>query len=175
MYERFKFLEHTADIKFQAFGDSLEKCFKNAGYALINIICKDKIKSKKSKKITVKGRDKESLLYDFLEEFLYLIDVGGFLISEIKNLKIFGKQENFASQNYSGLHIKENSKLYMQSKIRNKIKRYDWILTAEVFGDNVKNYETETDVKAITYNDIFIKQERVDGKSKFVCQVVVDV
>ena len=152
MENRFKFLEHTADIKFQAFGDSIEECFENAGYALVNIICKDKVKSIKKKKISVKGQDKQRLLYDFLEEFLYLIDVGDFLVGEIKNIKIVGL-----------------------SKIRNKMKSYDLHLTADVFGDLLENYETETDVKAITYNDMFIKSLREKGKDRFVCQVVVDV
>jgi len=149
---KFKFLPHTADIKFQAFGDSLEECFENAGLALREVIFKGEVKGVEKKIIKVKGRDKESLLYNFLEEFLYFIDVGGFLVGEIKNLKIVGV-----------------------SKIRNKIKRYDWVLTAEVLGDAVEKYEVEGDVKAITYNDMFVKQERVYGKTRFVCQVVVDV
>ena len=142
---KYKFLPHTADIKFQAFGNSLEKAFENASYALANIICKEKIKSKEKKKIKIKGRDRENLLYNFLEEFLYLLDVGGFLVGKIENLKIIG--------------------------VKSKSKYYDSELTADIFGDNAENYETETHVKAITYNDMFIKEE----KKGFICQVVVDV
>lgn len=142
---KFKFLEHTADIKFQAFGNSLEECFANAGYALVNIICKQKIKPKIKKRFKVKGRDRERLLYEFLERILYLLDVGDFLVGEIKEIKIMSK--------------------------KNKNNRYDQVLEAEVYGDDVKDYETEGDVKAITYHDMFIKQEG----EKFVSQVVVDV
>jgi len=145
---RYKFLEHTADIKFQAFGKSLEKCFENAGYALVNIICKSPVKGVDRKKIRVKGRDRESLLYNFLEEILYLLDVGGFLVGEIKNLKIVGVSKSVKGKKY-----------------------YNLELTAEVLGDSVENYETEGDVKAITYNSMFVKK---DGK-RLVCQVVVDV
>lgn len=144
---KFKFLSHTADIKFQAFGNSLEKCFENAGYALINIICKKEIKTLKKKIIKVVGRDRENLLYNFLEEFLYFLDVGGFLAGKIRNLKII---------------------------VIPKGRKYQIELTAEVFGDDVKKYETEQQVKAITYNDMFIKEEKSNGK-KFVCQVVVDI
>ncbi|MBD3252898.1 protein archease [Candidatus Pacearchaeota archaeon] len=145
---KFKFLPHTADIKFQAFGNSLEEVFENAAYALANIISRDKIKPKEKKIIKVRARDSESLLYDFLEEFLYLIDVGGFILSEIKNLKIT-----------SSSSVKNNKTLYNSE------------LIAEVLGDSIENYNIEKDVKAITYNDMFIKKE----KEKFICQVVVDV
>jgi len=148
---KFKFLPHTADIKFQAFGKSLEEVFENASYALINIICKEKIKAKEKKKIKIKGRDTESLLYNFLEEFLYLLDVGGFLTAKIENLKIT-----------------------TDSVVRNKKRFYNCELTCELLGDDVKNYEAETHVKAITYNDMFIK--KTPGKTnEFICQVVVDV
>ncbi|RLG11686.1 archease, partial [Candidatus Pacearchaeota archaeon] len=47
MREKYKFLEHTADIKFQAFGDSIEEVFKNSALALKEIIVgKIKIKEK---------------------------------------------------------------------------------------------------------------------------------
>jgi len=148
---KYKFLEHTADVKFQAFGNSLEECFENAGLALVNIICKEKIKPISKKTIRVLGRDKESLLYNFLEEFLYLLDVGEFLVGDVKNVTI--------KSSY---------------KIKNKKKIYDMELIAEVLGDSLKNYSLEGDVKAITYNDMWIKNPS-DREKKFVCQVVVDV
>ena len=37
--QKYKFLEHTADIKFQAFGKSLEEVFSNCAYAMFNSIC----------------------------------------------------------------------------------------------------------------------------------------
>ncbi len=149
MKEKFKFLPHTADIKFQAFGEDLEDCFKSAGLALTNIICKQKINSKIKKRIKVNGRDRERLLYEFLEEIIYLLDIGDFLVGDIKNLKI--KSE------------------------KNKKDRYDQILTAEFYGDDINNYQAETDVKAVTYNDMFVKSPSENKSNEFSCQVVVDV
>ncbi len=137
---KYKFLEHTADVKFQAFGKTLEKAFENASYALINIMCKEKIKPLIKKQIKIKGKDLENLLYNFLEEFIFLLDSKDFLLGKIKNLKI------------------------------NK-KNGDYELIVEALGDNAKNYKTELDVKAITYNEMFVKKQ----KDKFICQVVVDV
>ncbi len=35
--EKFKFLEHTADIKFQVFGKTLEEVFENTALAISKI------------------------------------------------------------------------------------------------------------------------------------------
>ncbi len=139
--QKYKYLEHTADAKFQAVGKSLEEAFENAAMAMLNLMCKIvNIKTRQNKKISVKGKDLKALLYNWLEEILFLLDSKNFLIGKIKNLKISGKEGNYK-------------------------------LDAAVSGDSAKNYEIFGDVKAATYNDMFIKQQ---GK-KFIIQVVVDM
>ena len=139
---KYKFLEHTADIKFQAFGKTIEKAFENSAYALQEVITeKIKIKPVIKKKIEVEGRDKEALLYNFLEEFLFLLDSENFVLSKINKISI-KEQDN---------------------------KEYK--LIAEVIGDKARNYKFTNNVKAITYNEMFVKKE---GKV-YICQVVVDV
>ena len=86
------------------------------------------------------------MLYNFLEEFLFLFDSKQFLASEIKKIKI--------------------TKI---DKINEDKSKY--ILEAEVCGDNAKNYTIVGDIKAVTYNQMFIKKE----KEIFVCQVVLDM
>jgi SHS2 domain-containing protein len=134
---KFKFLEHTADVKFQAEGKEIEDVFKNSGLALKETICnKTKIKERKNKKINVKGEDFESLLYNFLEEIIYLLDAKNFIISEIKKIQI---------------------------------KKFK--LTAIISGDTASNYQFTNEVKAVTYNDMFVKKD----KGKWISQVVLDV
>lgn len=135
---KFKFLPHTADIKFQAFGNSIEKVFENSALALFNTIYDGKIKNKKKFKIKVQGHDLESLLYNFLEEVLVLIDSKNFLPAKIKILKFNDKSFKIES---------------------------------EVSGDDAKNYQISMHVKAITYNEMFIKKI----KNQFVAQVVLDI
>ncbi|MDP2672755.1 MAG: archease [Nanoarchaeota archaeon] len=135
---KFKFLAHTADIKFQAFGKTIGEVFKNSALALFNIIYDKKISEKMKFKIKAKGRDLENLMYNFLEEFLVLIDSKNFLPAKIKNLKL--NKKNFK-------------------------------INAEVIGDDAKNYNVSEHVKAITYNEMFIK--KIGGK--WVSQVVLDV
>ncbi len=140
---KYKFLKHTADIKFQAFGKTLEKSFENSALAMSNSMYEQKVKSKLKKKINVSGKNLESLLYNFLEELLFLLDSKGFFVSKIK------------------VKIREN-----KNKEKNQTE-----LSAEVFGDDAKNYKIGLDVKAVTYNEMFVK--KINGL--WVCQVVIDV
>lgn len=135
--KKFLFLEHTADIKFQAFGKSIEEMFENSALGMFNSMYDGKVKEKRKAKIKVKGKDFESLLYNFLEELLVLFDGEGFFLSKVEKLKI-NKQ---------------------------------FKLEAEVVGDDASNYKINIDVKAITYHEMFVKQE----KGKWICQVVIDV
>lgn len=139
--KKFEFLEHTADVKFRAYGETLDKAFTNAALAMFDVIVDtEKVKPKVSKKIEVKSENLESLLYDFLENLLILVDVDGFLLSNVVSLKIRKNKE--------------------------------YTLRAKVTGDEVpEKYEIKEEIKAVTYNEMFIKQE---GK-KFIIQVVVDI
>ncbi len=162
----YKFLSHTADIKFQASGNSIEKAFEESALALTQSIAEDiKVKPKIKKSIKVKGKDNESLLYNFLEEFLYLLDAKDFLLSEIEKINI--KSISQQSQNN---HLINNGKKISKPKVsQSKTKGFQ--LTATLTGDKASDYKFTNDVKAITYNDMFVKKQ----KNKFICQVVLDV
>ncbi len=89
----YKFLKHTGDIKIRVNEKNIELAFISSAFALSQIITdKTKINSKISKKIKVSGNDMSSLLYNFLEEFLFLLDAKGFILSEIINFKIDKKK-----------------------------------------------------------------------------------
>ena len=137
----YRFLEHTADVKFEAEGESLEEAFSEAVYALKETIDgKIAVLEQIEKKIEVSGKDFESLLYNFLEEFLVLLDSQNFLISKIKSIEID----------------------------KNSFK-----LSAVVAGDNAEKYKFTNDVKAVTYNSMFVKFDEQSKKWKL--QVVLDV
>ncbi len=139
---KFKFLAHTADAKFQAYGKTLNETFSNSALAMFSIIVETRFIDKKiSKKISLKSSDLNSLLYKFLEKLLYLLDTKFFLLADIKSLKISKKASNF-------------------------------FLDAEVVGDKFhEKYELLGSVKAVTYNQMFIKKV----KGKYIAQVVVDI
>jgi len=80
---KYEFLEHTADLKFKAYGENLNKVFENAALAFFESIT-DTSKVKQTTKITIniKAQDNESLLYDFLEELLTLHEADKYLFSK---------------------------------------------------------------------------------------------
>jgi SHS2 domain-containing protein len=135
-----KFLPHTADVKFLASGQTLENAFTSAADALNETIRGDiKILSQHESTFEVQGKDLENLLYNFLEEFLFLLDAQDFLTAEIKEISI--DQVNFQ-------------------------------IKCTVIGDKAVNYKFTNDVKAITYNDMFVKQNK---KGTWQAQAVLDV
>ncbi|MBU2576679.1 MAG: archease [Nanoarchaeota archaeon] len=88
-----RFLEHTADVKFRAEGSTIEEMYSSAADALNETIRGDiKILEQEEKTFEVDGPDQEVLLYNFLEEFLFLLDAKEFLVSSIKKMKVEDKK-----------------------------------------------------------------------------------
>ena len=140
--EKYVFLEHTADAKFQAFGKNLEEAFANSALAMFSIVTDpEKVEGKIEKGINVRGKDLKQLLYNFLEEALFFLETEFFLLHKVKNLTI------------------------------TKISK-EYILKAVFEGDKIsKKYEIIEDIKAMTYSEMIIKEE----KEKCIIQVVVDL
>jgi len=87
--ERYTFLSHTADAKFQAFGKTLEEAFSNAALALSSLMWDwEQIEKRKEYPIEVKGNDLLQLLNKFLGEIIYLRETKLFLLSSAEKLKI---------------------------------------------------------------------------------------
>ncbi len=128
--KKYEYLPHTADMKFRAYGKSVEEAFTNAAIAMYCIMVETgKVKAKATKKIAAEGADLPALLQSFLEQFIILLDTDNFFLSEIKRLS-----------------IKKSSRGYS--------------LTAVAAGDEAKNYETiGPQVKACTYNSMLVRQE----------------
>jgi len=82
---KYEFLEHTADIKFRARGKTIEDAFENVVLAISEVLGKGKkIKAANRKNIKIEGSDKENLLYNFIDELIYLLDAEGFVVSKGK-------------------------------------------------------------------------------------------
>ena len=120
--EKFKFFDHMADIKFQAYGKTINEVFENSALAMSFYLSgEEKIASKKGKIINVQGQDYESLLYNFLDELIYLLDAESFVISKVEvqimgfNLKaeLYGddakkyKLDHIKAATYAEMHIKK--------------------------------------------------------------------
>jgi len=126
---KYRFLNHTADAQFQAYGNSLEEAFQNAAEAMASLMWSvKKIKPRIQRKINARGRDEKQLLLNFLEEILYLLELEDFLFHSVEDIGI--KKEK------TGYHLK-----------------------ASFLGDKFSDeYEIFGMIKAVTYNDMIIKK-----------------
>lgn len=84
MRERtYKYIEHTADIAFQAWGNGIEEAFKSAALALTDVLTDvDTIERKKTKNVKAQGREMEELLVAWLDELVYIFDVSNLVFSD---------------------------------------------------------------------------------------------
>jgi len=125
---KYKFLEHTADIKFRAYGKTLEKAFENSVLAVSEILAKGKkVKNVKSKKVKIKANDEKELLYSLIDEVIYLFDAEDFLVASAKvkikdrliEVEFYGDDskkykdlDSIKAATYAEMEIKKNSKGY---------------------------------------------------------------
>src|SRR3989344_4949528 len=110
--KQYEYLPHTADVKFRAYGKTLEEAFANAAFALYNVMVRTAAVEPVAKKdIVADGTDLPALLQSFLEQFIILLDTDNFFLSTIKEITI----RKSSSGSYS--------------------------LTAVAAGDEAKNYE----------------------------------
>jgi SHS2 domain-containing protein len=125
------FLPHTADTKFRAFGKTLAETFSNAALALTEVVVDPKkVKPIIKKIIEINSEDEKSLLYDFLEQFLILMDTDGFLLNKINNIEI--------------------------KKMKNNFK----LTADFIGDIDIQKYQPKTAIKAVTYQEMEIKTEK---------------
>jgi len=98
---KFKFLEEiaTADVAFEAYGKTMEEAFSNAALAMFEVQTDtEKVKPSISNDVEIVSESKESLLFDWLSELLYIRDIKNMFFSKFeikieknKNFKLTGK------------------------------------------------------------------------------------
>ena len=139
---KYDYFDVTADIGFYAYGNTLEEAYENAGLAMFNVITDiDKVKKEESQEFEIVSEDLVSLLYDYLEELLFLQDTEFLFFSDFK-VDI----ERIADKNSSSL---ENYKL-----------------NCCAYGEEI-NWDIhahKSEVKAVTFHKMCVKED--DGAFK---------
>lgn len=80
----YKFLPHTADLKIEIESENLESVFEEIVKAIVDFSTESKkIEHYEKKEINVEGNDLRSLIYNFIDEIIYLIE-DGFIPQETK-------------------------------------------------------------------------------------------
>jgi SHS2 domain-containing protein len=133
--EPFRFLEHTADAKFQAFGGSLEEAFSHAAHALLSLMWdRESVSPLDRRPVRVEGRDEPQLLVGFLEEILFLWEARSFLVGDVEGLRIESRREG------------------------------GYVLTALFTGQEYRgDQDIHGEVKAVTYHDMVIRRAAGGG------------
>ena len=140
---KYKFLEHTADIKFIVHGKKLKDIFENSVLAISEFISKGaEIKNLTEKRFKISGRDYPELLYNFIDEVIYFVDAEDF--------------------------IPQRAEVHLEEKKGKRI-----ILKAILFGDRTGNYENLSHMKAATYSEMYIKENKEE--KRWEAQAVIDV
>lgn len=122
-------LEHSADEKFRATGDSLEEAFSEAVKAFGEIVGSDPEAGEYSHEIEVESENTEALLFDFLDRLIFLQDTESVAVCHAKELSI----------------EEENQEVYR--------------LEATISVDPIDREQSFQDIKAPTYNEMRVDYE----------------
>jgi SHS2 domain-containing protein len=129
MEQGFRFLDHTSDAKFQAFGRTMEEAFTNAALATASLMWDVKTIARTVRHpVLVRGRDLEQLLVNFLGEIIYLVETQRFILGTDQKIRI---------RKISG----------------------EYVLKGVFWGDSDPGkYRIFGEVKAVTYNEMKIEK-----------------
>ena len=87
--ERYRLLEHTADLKVAVFGSSLAELFANSAFMLFDVMLDlDAVGETESRTVVLQSADAQELLLDWLRELLFLFSAQGFVTGRAEVLEI---------------------------------------------------------------------------------------
>ena len=90
--KRFELIEHTADTGLIAYGHNLAEAFANAAYGLFSIMADlRRVRAVESREMTVKGGDIEELLFNWLNQLIYVFDVEHLLFKKFDISEFTGR------------------------------------------------------------------------------------
>ncbi|MDD2678757.1 MAG: archease [Candidatus Nanoarchaeia archaeon] len=133
--------EATADLAIKAYGETLKEAFENSALAVCEAICEtENIDEQEIKLVKKKADNLKMLLYDFLEEIIFLHDAENMVFKRAE-IDEFDEKNCF--------------------------------LSAVFFGENFDNkkHVPKAHIKAITYFDMGIENEKNKAAIKFIVDV----
>lgn len=86
--KNFQILDHPADLKIKVWGNNLKDFFQNILTAIFSITNPETTDKKIKTKIEIKANDLENLVFNFLTELIYQMDINDTIFSEINFSKI---------------------------------------------------------------------------------------
>ena len=143
----YQYLDHTADILVHAWAPSFSEAFEEAAKAMFDAMTViAKIRPHTSKQLQVTGHDQSELLYNWLEELLYIFETQQYLFCDF-SVSITPPNE--------------------------KAEYSQWVLDAEVHGeefDKVRHL-SKVGIKAVTYSHLQIKSSPTQTSLHFLLDI----
>lgn len=138
----YEYVEHTADLRFRAYGRSLGECFSNAASAMFAaIVDPSSIDVVEEREISLSSDKLEILLHDYLTEILFLF---------------------------------EDEKLVF-SVFKTSVEKEDsgYRLCGKAFGEKLTSgkHSIETEIKAVTYHEMTIKERDGVWTAEVLCDI----
>jgi protein archease len=135
----YKFLEEigTADIAFEATGRDLPELFSDAADATMNVMIEnlDAIEPRETRQIELSNDKLDMLLFDFLQELIYLKDAERLLL-RVRNVRIDEKDQKY----------------FLEAEAAGERLNAAW-------------HQQRADVKAVTLHDFSVEKENGGWKA----------
>ncbi len=79
-------IDHTADVGIEVEAQSLQDLFEESAYGMFSIICEnlDEVECKEYVEGSVQGEDLNELMYNFLENLLFLFETKLILLKDVQ-------------------------------------------------------------------------------------------
>jgi len=128
---KYRYIEHPSDVGFEAYGTTLEALFANAATAMYSFMTDvDEIETAEEREVTVKSEDLYSLMFDWLDEMLFLFESESLVMNKFDievdsaDFKIKGKCRGGRfdpAKHESGIIIKAVTYNMMEVKKKNEV------------------------------------------------------
>ena len=143
MERKYRFLDHPADAYIEAYGNTLEELLENSALAMFDVMVDvSKVEPKVERHVESRGFDLESLLYNWLEDWLFYYSTEFLVFSKFKVHEIKRKKEEFI------------------------VRASGW---GEKFDE--RKHEPKVEVKAATYSQMFIGKVNGKWIARFVLDI----
>lgn len=133
----------TADIAFEAYGQSKEEMFIAASDALMNVMVEDlgTITERLWREVSVEAETLEMLLFQFLQEFIFYKDAEQLLLRA--------------------------------ARMRFKEQKGMWMVTARAYGEMLdpRKHPLNVDVKAVTMHQFSVSESQGQWKARVVLDI----
>ncbi|KAJ7304429.1 hypothetical protein JRQ81_011988 [Phrynocephalus forsythii] len=100
--KKYEYLDHTADVQLHAWGDTLEEAFEQCAMAMFGYMTDtETVEPLDTVEVKAEGHDMLSLLYNFLNEWLYKFSAEDFFVPRGTEVKAI---------TYSAMQVHEDEK-----------------------------------------------------------------